>query len=131
MIFTKVAVSFCKSVSYIEKTLYYYMDNPYSLMHDTRLLDKQNAHKAYEIIKQKLNGRSFEKEIESIYLIEIIYSTTMTCIRKKEDAGKNFKEVAENYNFGNTYNKKYALKYRIIILIFRIGLCKLVEYLVR
>ena len=130
LIFTKVALSYCRSVYYLNKTLYYYIENKNSLMHDTRLLDKENAHKAFDIISNRLNGRGFDEELHSMYLIEVIYSTTMTCLRRKEDAKQNYREATKDYKFNDRYYRAYNRKYRLIMAMFKFNMYWLLAKLV-
>lgn len=130
LVFTKVAISYCKSIYYTGKRLYFYTENLKSLMHDPGLLDKNNAHVAFDIIKERLLNRGFEEELHSMYLIEIIYSTTMTCIRKKDVPEKNYSKVASDYLFRDKYFKGYNIKYKLIIWLFRAGLFNVVSFIV-
>lgn len=130
LVFTKTAVSYCRSVYYIDKALYFYCENLASLMHTANLLNKQNAHRAYTMIVERLSGRKFEEELHSIYVLEVVYSTTMTSIRKNDDPKSNFIKVTEGYKFKDRYYKKYNLKYRLILMGFRLGLFKPISWVV-
>ncbi len=122
LVFTKVAVSFCEKVLYVPQVLYYYYDNPESLMHDKSLIDKRNALIAYSMINDRLKKRGFDEELHSIYALEIIYSTTITCIKKKDNPNRNYKEVTREYNYSDRYFKRYNLKYRLVLLMLRLRL---------
>ena len=126
LVFTKTAISFCSSVYYIRKILYYYNQNENSLMHDDSLLDKNNAIRAYEMIRSRFEGRGFDEELNSIYAIEILYSTTMTCLRQNDDARGNYKAAVSKYRFKDKYYRGYAKKYRIILTLFKLGMFRVV-----
>lgn len=82
MPFTKCAISVCNKIYYYNYPLYYYVMQPYSLMHDFNLLDEKNAIQAFDIIERRLKS-NYKFEIEAIFVKEYIYSTTLTLIKKK------------------------------------------------
>ncbi len=130
LVFTKIALSYCKRVYFTDKRIYYYIDNVNSLMHNVQLLNKDNAFSAYRMIENSLKGRGFEEELHSIYLIEVIYSTTMTTIKQNNDIIENYKKVTNNYIFKDSYIRFYHLKYKVLIMAFRLKLFCLVRKLV-
>lgn len=130
LVYTKTALSCCNSVYFINKALYNYIENSKSLMQDVSLLDKNNAFKAYEIISHFFEGKKFADELNSIYLIEVVYSTTMTSIRKRENAKSNYKSMIRKYIKDDYYFKGYDLKYRIILLLFKLQLFGVVSTIV-
>lgn len=131
LVFTKIALSYCNSVYYLNRTLYYYNENTKSLMHNKSLLDKSNAYIAFDLIENKLSNRGFEEELHSMYMIEIIYSTTMTCIRKEDGAKENFLSASKNYRFRDKYYDGYHMKYKICILLFRFRLFRIIQNIIR
>lgn len=126
LVFTKTAVSYCGSIYYIRKVLYYYCENQNSLMHDSSLLDRRNATRAYDMIRSRLEGRGFDEELNSIYAIEVVYSTTMTCLRQNDDARGNYKAAVSKYRFKDKYYRGYAKKYRIVLTLFKLGMFRVV-----
>lgn len=129
-VFTKTALSFCKSVFYIKDVLYHYFDNPQSLMHDNNLLDMRNAFIAYDLIKDKLINRGFNEELHSIFLIEVIYSTTLTCIKQGGNAKRHFKIVVDGYSFKDKYYGDYGFKYKTVITLLRLHFLWLIKRLI-
>ena len=88
--------------------------------------DKNNAIRAYEMIRSRFEGRGFDEELNSIYAIEILYSTTMTCLRQNDDARGNYKAAVSKYRFKDKYYRGYAKKYRIILTLFKLGMFRVV-----
>ena len=130
-VFTKIALSFCDKIYYIDDVLYHYYDNPDSLMNNEALLDKNNAFIAFGIISSMLENRGFENELHSIYMIEIIYSTTTTCLLQNNNYKENYNCVSRNYKFNDRYYFSYSLKYRLAIRLFRLGLINAIAFLLR
>ena len=124
-VFSKTALSYVNNVYYLEKDLYKYNDNEGSLMNTKDLLDPNNAYTAYDLIASKLKDRGLSKELNNIYLIEVIYSTTCSYIKiglSNKDVKEHYQSVICRYNRKDSYRRKLLLKYRITFLLFDLGL---------
>lgn len=130
-VFTKTALSFCNKIYYLDEVLYHYYDNPKSLMNNKSLLDTSNAFSAYNLIVLKLENRGFEKELHSIYMIEVIYSTTTTCLLQNNKYKENYDSVSRNYKYYDEYYRSYNLKYRLAIRLFRLGMINIMALLLK
>lgn len=104
--FNKLAISVCQNIYYCNENLYNYVDNKDSLMHNASLLDENNAIKAFEILYDKLNEK-YPKEIESIFLKQYLYATTVTLLKKgiKNSDLKKYIEDCEQ-RFPNLYKNE-------------------------
>lgn len=125
LVFTKSALCFCSRIRYMDRPLYYYHDNPASLMNDRSLLTEKNAMNAVEMVKPILIGSGYEREFNSIYFLEIVYATTLTLLRLGRTPGEcraHFRTVHAQYRKRDPYRKKYMLKYRLSYLLYRMNL---------
>ena len=122
IVFTKIALSYTNKIYYLSKVLYYYCENEASLMHNNNLLDKNNALLAYDMIERELEKRGFEEELRSIFLIDVLYSTTLTTIRQHGNVKGNYHLLKKKYHkkFVNSFIKDkyfslYDFKYKLIL----------------
>ncbi len=133
LVFSKLALSFMKTIQYIKKPLYIYKNNECSLMNNKKLLDINNAYRAFDLIAKGLKGRNYDAELNSIYFMEIVYATTMTTIKK----GNSIKECylhyiskCQKYQLPDKYYQKYILKYKILNLMFQYKMYHILQFIV-
>lgn len=81
--FTKCMISYCKSIKYIQKPLYFYNQHQGSLTHNNLRFQKSNPWKRFKYIAQNAN-KEFEKELEAIFAIECLSSEAITSVRSKK-----------------------------------------------
>lgn len=132
-VFTTNAISHCQSIFYIETPLYIYNYNESSLMNNRTLLNIENALNTYDIIYLSLVDRGFSKELNNIYFIEMIYSTTLTCIiqnKSNKYIRKHFKKYLKNYDQNNPYFKMLSLKYRLMFYLYKFQLFWLIKRII-
>lgn len=132
LVFTKIAISYCKDIYYLNKPLYIYNDVETSLMHNASLLDEHNAFRAFDSISKSLINRGFVKELNLIYLIEVVYATTMTLIRKEsshEELVEHFDRFYAKYSKEDEYYKYLSNKYKTMILLMRLHLFSIIRIL--
>lgn len=129
LVFTKVAVARMESVYYYKKPLYRYIDNEESLMHNNELLDLSNAFSAYSMIERQIP--EYQDELHSIYLIEIIYATCLSAIKKKIDCRRHLKEITQDFKIKDKYFRNYSLKYKVVLLLLRLHLFGCIKFLLR
>lgn len=125
MVFTKIATSYAESVYYIDSPLYLYYDNSESLMNNVNLTASANSMNAFSIVYKALKDRQLQKELNSIYFIEVLYSATnsniYTQISPKEVRNK-YNILRKKYRFFDPYRKKYNLLYRLAFVFFEMRL---------
>ena len=115
--FTKTAVSKCHSIYHINHPLYYYIQNSKSLMHNSTLLDKQNAINAFDAIDSNING--FEVEKEAIFMHEYLYSTCLTALR--DTTKQKWEEYVDcvmkrhSINIDNKYFVRFPKKIILVV----------------
>lgn len=129
LVFTKIAISYCNCIYYLSKEIYHYINVDFSLMNNMALLDKNNAIKAYGIIEKALWNKNFEDELNSIYFLEVVYSTTLTTIRQNKDnklCRKYFKTCLKDYGY-DKYYKGYNLKIKIVSVLIRFNMYSLIR----
>ena len=125
LVFTKSALCFCTHVRYLDKPLYFYHDNPASLMNNRSLLSEKNAMNAVSLVKPIIIDSGFFPEFNSIYFLEVVYATTLTLLRmgkSQSECRTQFKKVHAQYQKKDPYRKKYKLKYRLSYLLYRMNL---------
>ena len=86
-VFNKLALAKCNKIYYLNESLYNYIDNPDSLMNNKKLIDEKNNIVAFEIVEKELKGK-YDKALESIFIIEYLYSITIKMIDLKYDSKK-------------------------------------------
>ncbi len=134
LVFTKAALCFCSMVRYLDRPLYYYNDNPASLMNDHSLLTEKNAMNAVSLVRPIITGSGFEPEFNSIYFLEIVYATTLTLLRmgrSSKECRDHFKTVHAQYRKKDPYRSRYMLKYRLSYLLYRLDLFVLFKLIFR
>ena len=134
LVFTKSALCFCEKVRYLDQPLYYYNDNPASLMNDRSLLTEKNAMNAVSLAKPVITGSGFETEFNSIYFLEIVYATTLTLLRmgkSPKECRAHFNTVHAQYRKNDPYRSRYMLKYRLSYLLYRLNLFFLFKLIFR
>ncbi len=128
-VFTKVATSFMDSIYYIGEPLYLYIDSSSSLMNNRHLTSIDNARRAFDIINERLWNRNFGCELNSLYFIEILYSTTNTNLALGLSIDKvrsEYRERRMHYSLLNDkYWKYYMIKYKLVFFIFEFNLFQL------
>ncbi len=125
LVFTKTALCYCNTVRYLNAPLYLYYINPTSLMNNKALLTEKNAINAVEQIKPVLIQNGFQDEYNSIYFLEVVYSTSMTFVRLgkiNKECIEHFKEVDSLYRKRDPYFSKYLIRYRLTYVLFRLHL---------
>ena len=130
LVFTKLVISYCTNIIYVEKPLYKYIDNNNSLMHNNSLRTEKNAFTAVGLIKGSLLERGYVKEYNSIYFLEIVYSTTKTIITNGNtyaNCKKHFKKVLRKYDTKDPYFNRYDKKYRIALMLFRLNMFRMLR----
>lgn len=102
-------------------------------MNNKKLLDINNAYRAFDLIAKGLKGRNYDAELNSIYFMEIVYATTMTTIKK----GNSIKECylhyiskRQKYQLPDKYYQKYILKYKILNLMFQYKMYHILQFIV-
>ncbi len=136
MPFTKKAIMKSKKIFYLNKTLYNYIRHESSLMSNKSLLDPSNAIDSVNYLLCNYNISDYKKELEAIYIKEIIYSTTVTVAslnKKNSEILNHIKKVESTYpNWKkNKYIKKFPLHTRVILKIIQFRLLFLLSILSR
>ena len=134
LVFTKVAISCCNSIFYLEKALYKYIDNGSSLMHNNELTTEKNAFISMRLIKDILLKKGFEREYNGIYFLEIVYATTLTMLHLGHSPGEcnaHFRSVKRDYKKNDIYRKRFNFKYRFAYLLFSANLFFIIKPLIR
>lgn len=130
MVFTKIATSYAASVYYIEKSLYMYNDNTSSLMNNATLINSKNAINAFEVVKSALMDRGLDKEINSLYFIEVLYSTTISNLRTYSsiaEVSKKYKQLRKKYKKSDPFFRGYNRIYKISFAFFELKAFKLYQ----
>lgn len=121
VVFTKIATSYMNNVYYIKKSLYLYYDNDSSLLHNNSLSTPQNSLKAYHSVYERLHGRSFDKELNSIYFIEVLFSATTRLFQTKSSKEKiytDYRQYRKMYDGNDVYRTGYSLSFKIPYILF-------------
>lgn len=74
--FTKHAISCCKSIIYIKKPMYMYVQQKDSLMHNPSLTNPQNAERAFFYMQKHLKT-TFPEEIEALFIKEYLFPVAL------------------------------------------------------
>ena len=134
LIFTKTAIAYCMHIYYVEEPLYRYNENQESLMHNKSLLTEKNAIVAVSSIKETLISEGFTEEFNSIYFLEVVYSTTLTLIalgKTNKECRNHYKTISKEYNRKDKYRHRYNRKYKIAYILFALGLFDVIRSLLR
>lgn len=134
LVFTKCALSYIEKIYYIEKPLYIYKYNENSLMNIDSLLNENNEIQAFNEIKKNLCSRGFVDELNCIYFIEVIYSTSITLIKKGESKHiitENFNDKKLNYVKKNIYYDKLSLQYKIVFFLLKYHMYWIISFLLK
>jgi len=134
LIFTKIAMTHCEKIYYMEQQLYRYIENDQSLMHNKSLLTEINAIVAINSIKEPLLSLGFDDEFNSIYFLEILYATTLTLLslgKSNKECRRHFLTMAKDYNSKDKYRKKYYVKYKLAYTLFSIGQYNVFKFVLR
>lgn len=121
MVFTKTATSFINSVYYVKRPLYIYNDNNQSLMHDMSCKNPENDVYAFNVVQQKLANRGFDKELNSMFYIQVLYLTSIMMMqlgKTKYDVVANYKKYRVFYEPKDPYRCHYSVAYRIPYILF-------------
>ena len=73
---------------------------------------------------RKKSRDSFKEELDSLYLLEVVYSTTMTTLRQTKqikDVKTWYKNIIAQY-CKEQYSKRYGFKYKLILQLFRLNM---------
>lgn len=127
LVFTKVALSYCRRIYYREAALYVYNDNENSLMNSSNW-KKENDINAFNSIKCSLRNRGFEKELNSIYYIEILYSIPNGMLSKDlpiSEIREYYRKLKESYKWRDKYKNNYDMWYRVAVLMYDFGFFRL------
>lgn len=127
LIFSKIAASYTNKIIYISKPLYKYINNPNSLMNNASLKTPDNAVIAFKNIQDRLIGREFEKEINSILFLELLYATTVANIvlgKTRKEIITTYRKYRSQYDRRDKYRKGYNMIYRASFFLFETGLFK-------
>lgn len=133
LVFSKIAVSFAKRIYYIRKPLYIYNNKSYSLTNDSSLLCSENIMRAYDEIKNKINNKNFQSELNSIYFLEVLYMAVMNQIRvgkKTKEIKKSYERYIREYDKNDEYIKGYKKQYKIAYYLFKQGLFDVIKILI-
>ena len=87
-------------------------------------MEERDIDKSFAILEQELN---------SLYFLEVVYSTTMTYLRlgkKMSECRKHYKEVKKKYNKDDKYRNGYILKYRLVYWLFEHNLYILIKRII-
>ena len=118
MVFNKIALSYCETIFYLKKSLYYYSMHPNSLMHSTNAFEINNDIMAFQIIEDKLS--LYPDILEELFLLELLYAGTlhMLCAKKEKQAIANFiSSTTQKYPgcFESSYLQKLPLRMRLFL----------------
>lgn len=132
--FNKLAISVSDSIYYCKQYLYYYVDNPNSLVHDKTLIDIQNNIEGFEIVEESLKDK-YPKEVEAIFLKHYLYATTMNLVRKKtstKEIKKHIEKSLERYPtvFDNTPIESLTKFQKMCVQVIRMKLVVLLRLLI-
>lgn len=97
--FVKIFISKCKKIRYVKKEMYYYIQNPTSIMHNASTLNIQNNIETFNYIKNNIRDCD---AVEMIFIREYLYLIVQIMILKK------YKTV-DIKKFINEYNRNYPL----------------------
>ena len=124
LMFTKRASAVARSIFYVEDALYCYdMGNTQSLMHNHSNDNTDFEDIAFMAIKDFVDGMGLEKELNSLYFLEVLYGKTKNDLfsRKKYKIRKQeFKVRKMQYDCNNIYFKDYLRKYKIMYYFFNV-----------
>lgn len=127
-LFTSVALSYAKSVYYVNRELYLYYDTPNSLIKNQSLVSFQNYVQNFEELQAKLAGRGYDAELNSLYLMGILYGGISYCLASNYPLKKVrslYKSFRARYNAKDKYLKGYQTKYLLTFLMFELRLFRL------
>ena len=77
MPFTKVAISYCDTFSYVESPIYHYVQNKSSLTHDNTIQNKNSGENAYNYIQDKLNPLFNGEELDAVFYNDYLFGSAM------------------------------------------------------
>lgn len=120
LVFTKTALAFCKKIVYMDMKMYWYVDNPGSIMNTKGKVDVSIPEKAFNLINEKLQDKNLLCELNSIFFFEVLYEGTMTCIANGmnlKECYKYFHEKNLLYSRDDKYFDLYGNKYKLFYLL--------------
>lgn len=109
IVFSRLGIGACEELYYIKKPLYLYLMRENSLTHNDSLYTHTNAMRAFDMIEERLKDK-YPREMEVIFAVELLYSTTMTLVDKgvdKQHIKKHIQELVARYPH---YRSNPALK---------------------
>ena len=108
MPFTKHAIALSESVYYCAEYLYHYVQMSTSLMHNTKLLDERNCQRSFSILAERLSGRDLDRELLAIELREVLNTTVLIKIQKKESRASIRQYIRSHYSKAHIRNPYFA-----------------------
>lgn len=98
-VFNSVALSYCTKIYYLMEPLYYYIQNPTSIMHSSINAENDNLERAFNIIEK--TGRFSASVLTELAITKRFYGETMT----KMSLNYSKKDILRTWEF---YDKKYV-----------------------
>lgn len=121
--FTKVAISHCKSVLYVDTPFYLYYQNNNSLMHDDSLFDNKNTIAAWEYINSNISMSISNEAKDAIYLKEYVLKKCLydlNVLKKKQWVNEVNMLISNKKNlFSNKYLSRFPISYRFVFFLIR------------
>ncbi len=117
MPFTKKALAVSKSIYYLPKKLYMYVQVSSSLMHTQKLNDEKNCQIAYQFLIDSLPKEEMKEELEAIELREVLNNSIYIMMCNKESTKKILSYIEEKYSIKyikNQYFKRFPKQVKII-----------------
>lgn len=102
--FNKLALAASNKIYYCDNSLYNYVDNKNSLIHNQKFNTEKNNLIGFEIVEKNLKNK-YDKELESIFVKEYLYAATLNLVER--DASS--KEIKEHIDY---CQKKYPDIYK-------------------
>ncbi len=99
MPFNKIAISVCEEIYYLKEPLYFYVKNNESIMNNIKIINYENANNAFNFVESKLKQK-FPYEVEAIFIVEFLYSSTMTLMERRDktiEIKKHIEECEKRY----------------------------------
>lgn len=123
MPFVKTAISKSESFKYINRPLYDYIQEPTSLMHNSKLLNPQNALNAIDYLLNNIDLNKYKDEVEILFLKHYYYSTAISNLyflnRKKWIQYVKNMNTKYNRNKKNCYLKSLNFSFRLLVFLIR------------
>lgn len=121
MLFTKGALAFAQKVYYLAAELYMYVQHLGSLMHNELLLDERNSQRAYDLLKRSISTNGCEEELLAIELREVLYSTVLIKVAKKEPRATIVEYIRKKCTKKHLKNKYFLNQVKRVKLVVRLA----------